>query len=1009
MKRTLSIILIIYLMLSVLPLGILGITASAATYGDLTYTIVNDEIAITRCSTYASGSVHIPSELEGYPVTQIYGSAFLNCTNVTSVYIPSTVTKIESGVFSCLRNLEGIYVDAENQNYCTEDGVLFTKDRTSLLQAPRTLTEYVIPNTVTEIGISAFEGCKNLNKVTIGDKVTSIGSSAFYECSSLTSIKIPDSVKTIAGSTFYGCSNLSNVEFGNSVTTIGDYAFNYCRALTSISLPDSVTDINRAFNQCTGLTSIDIGNVKTLDYRAFWGCSELSSITIGSSFTRVGSNAFEGCESLINVYYYGTEEQWQKVTISDGNFYLAERATVHYVHDCQWVVATCAMPKTCSVCGATEGTVNPANHSNTPIWTRTPTTHKLWYGNCCDLVLVEEDEHEWDNGMCTVCTILCEHDGGSATCAEQAVCEICGKAYGSALGHDWNDATCTAPKTCESCGVTEGSALGHDWVRATCFTPKTCVKCGRTEGTELHCWVSATCTTPKTCMYCHKTEGQALGHTWKNATCTTPKTCNTCGTTSGTALGHQWSNATCIGCGAKAAKITKQPVSVVVGNGEKAKVTISATGDGLTYKWYYRNAGASKFSLTTSFKGNSYTVEMSSSRNGREVYCVITDKYGNSVTTDTVTLGMKTPLKITAQPTDVTVGKGQTAKVTVSATGDGLTYKWYYKNPGATKFSTTSTFTGNSYHISSMDAKRSGRQVYCVITDKYGNSVTTETVTIKMADPVKITKQPANVTVGKGETAKVTFTVTGDGLTYKWYYKNPGASKFSLTNSFKGNTYTISAMDAARSGRQVYCVITDKYGNKVTTDTVTITMQTPLKITKQPANVTVGKGETAKVTFSVQGDGLTYKWYFKNPGSSAFKVTGTFTGNTYSISAMDAARSGRQVYCVITDKYGNKVTTDTVTITMQTPLKITKQPTNVTVGKGETAKVTVSVTGDDLTYKWYYKNPGASKFTYTSTFTGNTYTISSMSSARDGRQVYCVITDKYGNIVQTVTVTLKMK
>ncbi len=455
-------------------------------------------------------------------------------------------------------------------------------------------------------------------------------------------------------------------------------------------------------------------------------------------------------------------------------------------------------------------------------------------------------------------------------------------------------------------------------------------------------------------------------------------------------------------------KITKQPVDVTVGKGETAKVTFSATGDDLTYKWYYKNPGANKFTYTSSFKGKTYSVEMTADRAGRQVYCVITDKYGNSVTTDTVTLSMKRVATITQQPVDVTVGKGETAKITIGVQGDGLTYKWYYKNPGASEFKLTTSFKGSSYTISAMDATRNGRQVYCVITDKYGNTVTTNTVTLKLADPVKITKQPVNVTVGKGEAVKITFTATGDGLTYKWYFKNPGGSKFSLTTSFKGNTYTISAMDATRNGRQVYCVITDKYGNSVTTDTVTIKMANPVTITKQPVNVTVASGEAVKITVTATGDGLSYKWYYKNPGSSKFSLTSTFKGSTYSISAMDAKRSGRQVYCVITDKYGNSVTTKTVTISMQTPLQIVQQPTSVTVAEGKTATVTVVAEGDGLTYRWYYKNAGAKDYTYTDSFKGNTYSVK-MTDARNGRRLICRVYDQYGNVVKSETVIIKMK
>lgn len=87
-------------------------------------------------------------------------------------------------------------------------------------------------------------------------------------------------------------------------------------------------------------------------------------------------------------------------------------------------------------------------------------------------------------------------------------------------------------------------------------------------------------------------------------------------------------------------KITTQPESVVAAEGTVAKVSVKATGVGLTYTWYYRNKGQTSFTLTTSFKTNTYSVSMNASRDGREVYCIITDCYGNCVQTDIVTLSM---------------------------------------------------------------------------------------------------------------------------------------------------------------------------------------------------------------------------------------------------------------------------------------------------------------------------------------------------------------------------------
>jgi len=181
----------------------------------------------------------IPASVEynsvTYSVTSIGNSAFFGCTDLTSVTIPNSVTSIGGSAFYGCTGLTSIDVASDNSNYCSVDGVLFNKDKTTLIQYPGGKQgAYTIPNSVTSIGNYAFEICTGLTSVTIPNSVTSIGHYAFLYCRSLTSVTIPNSVTSIGYFAFSYCSGLTSVTIGNSVTSIGNGAFEDCKGLTDI-------------------------------------------------------------------------------------------------------------------------------------------------------------------------------------------------------------------------------------------------------------------------------------------------------------------------------------------------------------------------------------------------------------------------------------------------------------------------------------------------------------------------------------------------------------------------------------------------------------------------------------------------------------------------------------------------------------------------------------------------------------------------------------------------------
>ncbi len=297
------------------------------TIGNSVTTIGNSVTTIGNSAFFSCDS--LTEVVIGDSVTTIGDDAFYWCDSLTKVTIPDSVTTIGDSAFCYCDSLTTIAVDENNRYFSNDEyGVLFNKDKTTLIQYPigNQRTAYAIPDSVTTIGDLAFSDCDSLTKVTIGDSVktigdfafrwcdsltevtipdsvTTIGSGAFYHCDSLTEVTIGNSVTSIGGSAFSSCNSLTSVTIGNSVTTIGDEAFRYCYSLTEDTIPDSVTSIGHfAFSSCNSLTSITIpDSVTTIGSGAFYHCYSLTEVTIGNSVTTIGGSAFYSCDSLTEV------------------------------------------------------------------------------------------------------------------------------------------------------------------------------------------------------------------------------------------------------------------------------------------------------------------------------------------------------------------------------------------------------------------------------------------------------------------------------------------------------------------------------------------------------------------------------------------------------------------------------------------------------------------------------------------------------------------------------------
>ena len=252
---------------------------------------------LSKTNGEISGDIVIPEKVKGndgveYVVTAFENCCFKDCSGLTSITIPSSVTSLGDECFKDCSGLTSITIPSS-----------VTSLGESCFKSCNSLISITIPSSVTSLGDECFKYCSGLTSITLPSSITSLGVYCFYGCSGLTSITIPSSVTSLGICCFTGCDGLTSITIPSSVTSLGDGCFQYCRGLTSITIPSSVTSLgNECFLYCSGLTSITIpSSVTSLGSNCFQYCSGLTSITIPSSVTSLGNCCFQGCSGLTSI------------------------------------------------------------------------------------------------------------------------------------------------------------------------------------------------------------------------------------------------------------------------------------------------------------------------------------------------------------------------------------------------------------------------------------------------------------------------------------------------------------------------------------------------------------------------------------------------------------------------------------------------------------------------------------------------------------------------------------
>lgn len=247
---------------------------------------------------WSSNGSQIRKVVIGDGVTSIGSCAFWNC-GVLSAEISSSVTAIGNNAFY-----------------------------------GSSLISVTIPSSVKTIGDSAFRACQSLRSATISEGVETIGQNAFQSCAGLTSIALPASIGEVGAGAFFQCQAMTNATFapGSKQVKLGDNLFTQCYYLMNVTLPKNIDCIGKGmFQNCIMLVGVEIPQgVESIGESAFASCSTMVAVAIPDSVTTIGSAAFSACPSLADIYFAGTEAQWNSISKRGDTATTVLSATIHY-------------------------------------------------------------------------------------------------------------------------------------------------------------------------------------------------------------------------------------------------------------------------------------------------------------------------------------------------------------------------------------------------------------------------------------------------------------------------------------------------------------------------------------------------------------------------------------------------------------------------------------------------------------------------------------------------------
>ena len=450
--------------------------------------------------------------------------------------------------------------------------------------------------------------------------------------------------------------------------------------------------------------------------------------------------------------------------------------------------------------------------------------------------------------------------------------------------------------------------------------------------------------------------------------------------------------------------ISGQPSDYIQEEGKDVILKVTADDANATYQWQkciYNGNGIYTWQPITGETGSTLTLSrVSSDMDGARYRCSVEYSDGTLHISNPARLSIPYAPLFTRNPSSISVDAGAQVQFAAYSRGQDITYQWQKLNGTVWENMSIEGSTTNWLELSNVQAKDDQSQYRCVATSKFGTQATSGTATLTVFD---ITKQPeSSKSAEVGATVTLSVAASGDVKSYQWEKEVNGS--WTVISGATGATLQLSNVMGSDAG-SYRCVITSERKTTATSNAAVLTVLPALAFTTNPTDALVESGKTASFAVQAAGDGVTYQWQRKNPGSDWTDMTGA-TGATLELGAVSEGDDGSLFRCVAKSSLGTVKTSTEAKLTVVSAPAITLQPQSLRVAVGQDASFTIEATGYDLRYQWQARTENG--FVDCPDGQTPTLTLKARKLADDGSVYRCVVRSGFGTELVSDEVTLSV-